>query len=182
MNGEFMIRPAIGSVAISSLLFFAMILPGCSTGYGPAGEFGGFDHGGYTDTRENANTAVVTFRGNSNTPASQVHNYLLYRCAQVTLEDGYDYFIVTSTTFSPVNVNVATRDSYNNYQTDPPKLYTTFYHSSTYKSSRYTHTSVPGFYPDLHGAVAVIKMFQGKAPSGAYNAHDIIAQLAPAAF
>lgn len=160
-------------------------LTACATPYGPAGEFGGFQHGGYTDRRISDNTQIVYFEGNSANTCGQIRTYLIYRCAQVTLNSGYDYFIITSMSGSQINTNVTTRDSYNNYVTNPPKLYTTYYKTSDFQSASYTRSSATrcNVYP--HGSIAVIKMFQGVKPAGvptAYDARDITAQLGPATF
>ncbi len=46
--------------------------------------------------RIDSNTVMVSFRGNGYTDRQTVQSFLLYRCAQVTLEDGYDYFVLIS--------------------------------------------------------------------------------------
>lgn len=168
-----------------SLFIICTLVAGCGTEYGPAGEMGGIEYGGYTDQMINYNTAIVTFRGNSSTARGAVKTYLLYRCAQVTLAHGYDYFIIVSTSTSGRNVHVNTNDSYNSYLTDPPHLYTTYYRSSDYVSSRFTASATPGYYPQLYGSTAVIKMFQGDTrgiPGRSYNATDVIAHLGPTTF
>jgi len=167
------------------LFIICTLLTGCATGYEPAGEMGGFEYGGYTDQMINYNTAIVTFRGNSSTPRGIVKTYLLYRCAQVTLAHGFDYFILASNSTSSRNVYINTQDTYNSYLTDPPHLYTTYYRSSEYISSHYTASATPGYYPQLYGSTAVIKMFQGNTrgiPGKTYNATDVIAHLGPTTF
>ncbi|VVC75768.1 hypothetical protein AQUSIP_10620 [Aquicella siphonis] len=168
------------------LLLLSAVLAGCATGYGPAGEVGGFEYGGYTDQRIDENTVVVTFRGNSSTSGSTAYTYLLYRCAQVTLSNGYDYFIIISSSNSSMNLNIKTRPTtYSSGLTNPPKLYTTYYYPEQYQSMSMMNTATPGYYPNQHGAVAVIKMFSGKAPAHkprVYVARDVIAHLGPAAF
>lgn len=168
------------------LLFILSFLTSCSTPYGPVGDYGGFEHGGYTDQRIDQNTIVVTFRGNIATSASTANSYLLYRCAQLTKENGYDYFIITSSSNSPLNLNVHTQHlHYNNGVTFPPKLYTTYYYPDEYDGASTSTTATPGVYSQPHGAVAVIKMFQGRAPSHtprAYQADDVLAHLGPETF
>lgn len=39
---------------------------------------------------------MVSFKGNGFTGRQKVENYLLYRCAEVTLNDGFDYFVLAS--------------------------------------------------------------------------------------
>jgi len=48
---------------------------------------------GYRSYLLEKDRARVVFRGNSLTDRQTVENYLLYRAAQVTLENGFDYFV-----------------------------------------------------------------------------------------
>lgn len=48
---------------------------------------------GYAEQRLESNRYKVTFTGNSSTSRQTVENYLLYRAAEVTLQNGYDYFV-----------------------------------------------------------------------------------------
>jgi len=65
------------------------LLASCVTAYQPDGI-----SGGYSDKVLTGNTVQVTFRGNRLTPPETVHSFLLRRCAEVTLQDGYNYFAV----------------------------------------------------------------------------------------
>jgi len=62
-------------------------LAGCATGYHRAGFTGG-----YKDSKITSDTFQVSFQGNAWISAQKARNYLLYRCAEVTLENGFDYF------------------------------------------------------------------------------------------
>ena len=67
----------------------ACLLTSCATAYQPDGVTGG-----YSDQRLADNAARVSFRGNRfNTPET-LHSYLLRRCAEMTLQDGYNYFVL----------------------------------------------------------------------------------------
>jgi hypothetical protein len=69
----------------------------------------GFGHLGYKDTKIESDKFQVSFFANSNTNPQTVKNYLLYRCAEITLENGFDYFIITNEnniSTSEVSVNV----------------------------------------------------------------------------
>jgi len=66
-------------------------LAGCATAYQPDGV-----SGGYADRRLNYNTAQVSFRGNWFTTTEALHYYLLRRCADVTLQNGYNYFVLVN--------------------------------------------------------------------------------------
>jgi hypothetical protein len=74
--------------AISSL---TLLLVACATAtpYQPS------DKGqGYAEQRLESNRYKIMFAGNSSTPRQTVENYLLYRAAEVTLQNGYDYFVL----------------------------------------------------------------------------------------
>src|SRR5215469_2124146 len=64
----------------------------CATPYQQSGF-----RGGYQDAQIDSNTASVTFHGNAYTSKQSVQLALMYRCAQVTLQDGFDYFVVLNT-------------------------------------------------------------------------------------
>lgn len=78
---------------LATTLALTLILASCATTtpYGPA-----HDGLGYTDQQLDANRFRVTFAGNESTERETVENYLLYRAAEVTLERGYDYFVIAN--------------------------------------------------------------------------------------
>jgi hypothetical protein len=160
-----------------------LFLAACSTGYHEENMFGGF-----SDSHIGENTAVVRFDGNSETSYRQARNYALNRAAQITLDDGYDYFIVTSITGMPVDVDVNASHDSDNGVTTPPKLYTTYYHATDFQSVDYSPSSTmrcENCLAKTHGVVAVIKMFQGHKPVGvpmAYDARDVISHIGPSTF
>ncbi len=49
---------------------------------------------GFADQSLEADRFRVTFSGNTLTPRETVENYLLYRAAELTLEKGFDHFVV----------------------------------------------------------------------------------------
>ena len=51
--------------------------------------------GGYAEFKMSADTYRVTFTGNRSTPHSKILNYLSYRCAELTLVQGYHSFVFT---------------------------------------------------------------------------------------
>lgn len=50
--------------------------------------------GGYTDERIGEGRYLVTFAGNTLTTRERVESYLLFRAAELTREQGYDWFVV----------------------------------------------------------------------------------------
>lgn len=71
----------------------ALALAACatSTPYAPAEGGNGY---GFSEQRIEANRYRVMFRGNSSTNRETVETFLLYRAAELTLANGFDYFIV----------------------------------------------------------------------------------------
>ena len=68
------------------------VLAACAsaTPFQPASEFGAFD--GYSSQMITDDRVRVTFGGNSLTDRDQVENSVLYRTAQIALENGFDHF------------------------------------------------------------------------------------------
>lgn len=50
---------------------------------------------GYSEQRIEDNRYRVSFAGNTLTPRDEVENYMLLRAAELTLSNGYDYFILS---------------------------------------------------------------------------------------
>ncbi len=49
-------------------------------------------HGGYSEEKLAENRFMVTFDGNTLTSRERVEGYLLYRAAELTVQNGYDWF------------------------------------------------------------------------------------------
>ena len=81
-------RIRISLIALSA----ACLLAGCATAYQPEGV-----SGGYTDQARGGNTVQISFRANGLTTPETLHSFLLRRCAEVTLQNGYSYFVVVHT-------------------------------------------------------------------------------------
>lgn len=69
-----------------------LVLAACATAtpYQPVGD-GKF---GFAEQKLESNRYKITFAGNSSTPRQTVENYLLYRAAEITLFNGFDYFVL----------------------------------------------------------------------------------------
>ncbi len=81
----------IGRLVLAGGLALAMA--GCvtATPYQPR------DRGyGYSEQKLESNRFRVTFAGNSSTPREIVENYLLFRAAELTVQQGYDYFVMAA--------------------------------------------------------------------------------------
>lgn len=75
-----------------ALFLFFLAIAGCSTPtpYQAADKRGN----GFSDTKIQSERYRVSFRGNEVTKRETVENYLLYRAAEITLNQGDDYFVV----------------------------------------------------------------------------------------
>jgi hypothetical protein len=88
MNMNRLVRMTLG-------LGLAALLLACAgqTVYRPAEQRGAE---GYAETRLADSRYRVTFSGNGRTPAGTVQDYALLRAAELTLQQGYDWFRVTN--------------------------------------------------------------------------------------
>ena len=78
-----------------------LIFTGCASTYGPRGSMGG-----YEEKSVGENMYEVRFYGNQHTPADQMTRMLLYRCAELTRDKGFDSFLVLNDqSFSEKTVN-----------------------------------------------------------------------------
>lgn len=72
-------------IALLSVLIAS--LAGCATAYQPKSFTGG-----YKSRQLAENQYIVSFWGNGNTSEQKVWNYWMYRCAELTREQGYEFF------------------------------------------------------------------------------------------
>jgi len=68
------------------------ILCSCAT---PYHKYGNWSGGGYTDLKIQDNIFKVTFGGNGYPNRGEVADFALLRSAEVTIENGYSYFVIT---------------------------------------------------------------------------------------
>ncbi|HVF93474.1 MAG TPA: hypothetical protein VM900_04090 [Sphingomonas sp.] len=83
-------KAVVGALAASTLM-----VAGCATEttYRPAtGQ--GFARTGYSDRQIEPNRFLVSFSGNSVTSRDTVERYLFFRAAELTLQNGFDYFVM----------------------------------------------------------------------------------------
>jgi hypothetical protein len=73
------------------LVIIIFILSGCATKYQSIGITGG-----YTETRLGNNIFAVSFKGNGFTSRERTKDFTLLRSAELTLKNGYKYFIIKS--------------------------------------------------------------------------------------
>jgi hypothetical protein len=75
---------------VSRLALLALSLTACATGYHSVGSFGG-----YQDLKVDKNAWTVSFSGNGYTSDERANDFTLLRCAEVTLANGFNFFIIT---------------------------------------------------------------------------------------
>jgi hypothetical protein len=84
--------------SLAALAALAAATTACSTAPTPfqpyVAEAGPGIHGGYSEDRIAPDRFVVRFHGNEFTSRDRVEGYLLYRAAQLTLQNGYDSFVM----------------------------------------------------------------------------------------
>lgn len=148
-----------------------------STPYQPADK-GGY---GFSDQRIEETKYRITFRGNSSTSRETVENGLLYRAAELTVQNGYDYFIVAEQdTEASTRYSTSANPAYfGSYGFGYPRGYYRFPYyaygfgwgpSYDYETREYTRYS----------AVAFISMGRGRKPDNdpqAFDAREVMANL-----
>lgn len=78
-------------IKLISLIALLILLTNCSTPYQPKNMLGG-----YSEEKILDNLYRVEFAGNQHSKPEKIQNYLLYRCAELTQEMGYEYFAIVS--------------------------------------------------------------------------------------
>lgn len=146
---------------VFSLFLLFCFLAGCATPYQQRGF-----RGGYSDYRIDNNTFRVQFTGNAYTSREVVEIYAVYRCAEVTIEAGFDYFILVGEGGEVYRGAAAT-----------PGIY-----QSRYSHGRFSSFYIPSQFIEFtkYGSFVTIKAFRGQKPQGessAYDAREIIQNL-----
>ncbi len=120
------------------LLVLATMVSGCATTY----------HrqtwtGGYSDTKIQDDIFRVEFAGNAYVSRGKVEDFALLRCAEVTLENGYKYFVILdakSETQTGAYTTPATAHTYGTvYGTDYGGGYGGSYSGTTYVTGGQTY-------------------------------------------
>lgn len=138
------------------ILVLCFLFSGCVTQYQRNGYTGGF-----SDIKLNADLFEVTFNGNGYTGASTVKRYFLRRCAEVTLENGFDYFVFVD--------QEAYAGKYGGGSTERGTITKDFAGNYEYRGT-IEQSSVT-----KHGRTGTIKAFvKGKQPETSYDAQEIL--------
>ena len=167
------------------LVCLMVIVAGCATGYGKKGRFW---YEGYSDRRIDDNTFLVSFQANGSTPLTTVQAYVLLRCAEVTAEAGYDYFVIVEASDTSKSAPIVMPGSSTSYTTGGASGYASTYGNMTYGSTTGSATtqttSTPGyaFNIRLPGSTVTIKAFHGKKPDDnpmTYDAREVMKYVGP---
>ena len=182
------------AVSLAAALLLATGLSGCisATPYQPAAR-GNATFGGYSETRLEPDRWRVHFSGNSMTSRETVEGYLLYRAAEVTLQNGGDWFAIID----------RQTDSRQRTYIQPDPLYRPFYGASfgywrpswRYRGQGYAWTTWDPWFGDPFWAdtvnVQTIENFEASAeivthkgakPTDdprAFDAHAVVENLKP---
>ena len=89
-------------------ILFAIFLTSCATHYGISGF-----RGGYTEIKIDENTYDVSFKGNGYTSGEQIKRFFLYRCSEITLNQGCNYFIMYDKNIGSKTYSTMTQGSIN---------------------------------------------------------------------
>jgi hypothetical protein len=146
--------------------------------------------GGYSDLKISGDRYRITFQGNDVTDRDTVERYLLFHAAEVTLRDGYDYFLLTNrNTDKNSHTFISPDPAFGGWQ---PQWY--YARRGRFGPGPYSPFGGPGFggfgafgsYDATeitrYKANAEILMVRGRKPAedpAAFDARDVAAHLAP---
>ena len=150
-----------GVMACCISVLLMLVLSGCATPYGKYGIAGG-----YTDARIDENTFSISVDNNGFTTQQTTSMHALFRAAELTVENGFDHFVIASGT------NNTTSMAMTMPSTSTSTTTMNVYGSTAYANTTTTYaptTVVPIYFPN---STLVIKSFQGPKPKGASNAYD----------
>ena len=164
---------SLGDLRVPSLLVvgsLALAACGTATPYQPA-----VDGKGYAEQAIEEDRFRVTFTGNTLTPRETTENYLLYRAAEVTLERGFDHFVIVDQDTERTTRFISSSSGFGGV-------------GGFYGVHRAHRFGVGGFSTTTtrprssYAAFANIVMREGVKPSedvNAYDAREVLAQLSP---
>ena len=114
--------------------------------------------GSFTQSKISPTEAKITFAGNGFNSRQAVSKSILYHCAKVTLQNGYQYFVITDSKLVPSANLYGNYNYYGNYNNMPGLAYDNF-QSQEVLAQKYNTT-------------VVIKMFNASNPLQIVNGYD----------
>ncbi|WOI53297.1 CC0125/CC1285 family lipoprotein [Parvularcula sp. LCG005] len=170
-----MTRIPFVSLAVLSAISLGLAACSTSTPYAAAADSqSGY---GFSEQRIEDNRFRITFRGNSLTDRETVENYLLYRSAEVTLENGYDYFLVVEDETEKSTTYTGSRDPWGYYGLGRPFPY----YGRGYRWGPFDD-DISIRERNRYSAMAYILMGKGPKPADqptAYDARQVVTNLRP---
>lgn len=168
-------------ILVSVLLFSA----GCATGYHKQSWTGG-----YSESQLQEDVFRVAFKGNAYIDKEKVQDYLLLRCAEISIDHGFDYFVIlgeenstaVSSYTTPTNVSTQST-SYGNANYSGRVSGNNLYGTGTYSQQTSGTATITGgdtYYFSKPRSNCVIKCFKGKKPDdlpNAFTAYQLIGYL-----
>lgn len=143
------------------MVVMVAILSGCATPYGKYGILGG-----YTDSRIDENTFSISADTNGFTNQQTTSMHAFYRAAELTLENGFDFFVIASGANNSTSMAMAMPG------TSTSNTTINAYGATAYATTTTTYaptTLVPLVFPN---STLIIKSFKGARPEGATNTYD----------
>jgi len=154
--------------------FLTLLLAACAkpTPYQPV-----FDGYGFSEQRIEDNRFRITFRGNSVTPEQVAEDYMLYRAAEITRRNGYDYFEIADQKTDKDTRYLATF-------VDPGFPYYGPYYGRRFYPYPVGPRVETGTYKPIvqYSVSANVVLYRGKKPADnveAYDARDVLERLGP---
>ena len=171
-------RPALFAVAASAL---ALTVAACATPT-PYGPMQPGRAGGYAEQRLEANRFRVAFAGNSVTSREQVEMSLLLRAAELTVQEGFDWFATVERATDRDTRYVGGRDPFYDPYYRGWNPYWRFYRGGSWSRFDPYWNDINVRQIDRFEATSEIVMGRGPKPAGdpnAFDARDVIANIAP---
>lgn len=138
------------------VILLGIFLQGCATSYQRQGFSGGYD-----DMKLGQDMYQISFRGNGYTGSDKIQKYFLRRCAELTLLQGYDFFIF---------VNQEAESSQQDLGTTYEGTVSQKYHGGYDYSGKINQRVIT-----RHSRTGIIKLFKsGTQPSLAMEAREIL--------
>lgn len=162
--------PRSGARALATALALAVVA-GCATPATPYRAARDAEDQGYREQRIEANRYRVSFTGNSATSREAVENFMLLRTAELTLAQGYDYFVLDDSDTERQTYYLQSTSAYG--PLDP------FYGCMWPRSGFALSSATP---ITNYKAQAYVVMFKGGKPPlelKAFDARDVQRSLAP---
>jgi len=163
------------SYAVIFVFVTVLTAGACATGYQRMSLTGG-----YSDSQVDENTYSIVYRGNGYASQKTILKYLLYRCAEITTNKSYDYFVVVGGDVEEKINQIITPGSYSS---------STSINMHSFGSSTSGTASTQGNYEPQktkeyrkYVVSAVIKIYRGDIPKDnarAFNAKELTQVLEP---